>query len=174
MTRQKSDYMYFERKKYTLIAVEKDKDMKGRVKFIMPPNTPSADKCRSSACWMGYTMDYHVIRNSLYGAKKQSVWCDSSNNFEDVKSAKAFIPFTGSCIIANGPVHLNSMGNRGWYIYGHEAFELYFEQGKLKERLPLTPVMEKAKAMTEGSPDEYCYDASQIVHNSLKYKYMNY
>lgn len=160
--------MYLGKKKYTLIDVEKGKEINGRVKFVMPAKVTKKNLAWSTACWRGYTMDYHVVQGKLYGVKKQEIWLEKYDR-EEVGSPKVFIQFTGSCIVARDFI--------GQYpsiepqlLDFTEAFELYFEQGRLKEKLSISSVLEEAKVIAEG-PEKDLYSAHQTVLKSLKYKY---
>jgi len=159
--------MYIDGKKYTLIDVEIDKQIIDCAEFIMPENDNGVISC--SGCWRGYTADYFVERSVLYGVKYGL--CN-----EAVKSPKTFIPYTGSCIIACGKLWIADFLE--CYLDSDEAFELYFEEGILKEKLTLISAIEKARKIESTDayenklePEERQKLGELISGEPLKYRY---
>jgi len=169
MTKQADDYMHLGRKRYTLIDIEKDKQIIDCAEFVMP--YPSDDEiCFSicSACWRGYTADYYIVRNTLYGAREEVIYGGGKDKV--IKSPRTFIPFTGSCVIARGGDHYFWHSDfLDGYAYYDEAFELYFKDGILKEKLSLADAIEKVKAITESGKENA--NLSSIILGALKYQY---
>lgn len=139
MTVQASDSFIFKRKKYVLIDVEIGKQIIDCADFHMPEHTPSF----CTACWRGYTADYKVRGDRLYGIRYE--W--DSILHKDVKSDMQMMYFTGSCIIAR------TEGKNSWlnsdflecYVNFDEAYELHFTEGILDEVLDLEEAIVKAK-----------------------------
>ena len=156
MTVQEAEYMHIDRKKYVLIDIERRKQIIDCAVFVMPePPEGYSNEMLSTSCKRGYTADYFVENDILYGVKKEEIYFIDDTNYQmenkENKSPKTMIPFTGSCIIAYGG---------GWnsdfleaYLHYDEALELYFEQGLLKEKHSLNSAIEKARAFRES--DEY-------------------
>jgi hypothetical protein len=173
MTMQVADYVTIGRKKYVLIDVEKDKQIITCADFDMPDYGIIPV---STACWRGYMADYYVIRKILYGIKSQDIHFENSRKNKKIKSSKTIIPYTGSCIIAYGDECNSDFISS--YIDYDEAFELYFENGILKEKLTLASAIEKAKAFSKTDeynnkmePYERGNIREQIAREPLKYNY---
>ncbi|WP_461256902.1 hypothetical protein [Treponema sp. R80B11-R83G3] len=164
MTMQASDTFSLGSKKYTLIDIEENKQIITCADFNLPKNKEII--VINSGCWRGYTAKYYVVKDKLYGIKISEVY-NSDPKEKNYKSKKIFIPYTGSCIIAYGS---------GWnsdflstYLNYDEAYELYFENGILKEKLTLLSTIEKFKALN-GS-DKKWEEMEKIAREPLKYKY---
>ena len=174
MTMQAADYVNIRRKKYVLIDVEKDKQIITCADFKMP----ESDKIipLSTACWRGYTAEYYVVRDNLYGIKCQEIYFEELKKEKIIKSSKVFVPFTGSCIIAYGDEWNSDFIES--YIDYDEAFELYFENGILREKNTLISAIEKLKNLSKTDeyenkmePSERAIIREQIAREPLKYKY---
>ena len=173
MTVQASDSFIFKRKKYVLIDVEIGKQIIDCADFHMPEHNPSF----CTACWRGYTADYKVRGDKLYGIRYE--W--DSKLHKDVKSDMQMMNFTGSCIIAR------TEGKNSWlnsdflecYVNFDEAYELHFTEGILDEVLDLGEAILKAKEFK--SSDIYLNETTEpyvrgqhleeIARMHLKYKY---
>lgn len=171
---QAADYVNIRRKKYILIDVEKDKQIITCADFNMPEF--NGIMSLSTACWRGYTAEYYVIRNNLYGIKRQEIYFEELKKEKTIKSSRVFIPFTGSCIIACGDAWNSDFISS--YIDYDEAFELYFENGTLKEKNTLISAIEKIKFLCKTDeyenkiqPYERAIIREQIAREPLKYKY---
>lgn len=92
MTVQASDDFIYNRKKYVLIDVEKDKQIVDCAEFIMPEHSFSI----CSACWRGYVAKYEIVKGKLYGTRKEWDWEMQKN----LQSKRMFMNYSGSCIIA--------------------------------------------------------------------------
>ena len=176
MSVQSADLMYLGKKKCRLIDVE------GKKQIIDCGDFPVLDKNWdiniTTACVRGYNAVYYVIRKTLYGVKKQMIYnllnTDESKN---IKSSKIMIPFTGSCIVACGGSGRNSDFISSYLDY-EEAFELYFKEGILVEKLSLDSAIKKASTMFESEkyknkmePNERAKWRERTARNPLKYKY---
>ena len=177
MTIQMSDFMYLGKKQYTLIDIEKGKQIISCATFVMPEHNGEIDL--TTACWRGYTADYYVVKNMLYGVKSQTVIIDDGSKYgkaASLRSPRTMIPYTGSCIIAYGDCFVSDFITS--YIDCKEAFELFFNQGVLKLKFTLISAIEKFFAVRET--DEYKnkmepYERGQVLEEiargPLKYKY---
>ena len=176
MSVQSADYMYLGKKKCKLIDVEGKKQIIDCGDFPVPDESWYLNI--TTACMRGYTAVYYIVRKTLYGIKKQEVY--NLQNIDEgkvIKSSKIMIPFTGSCIVA--------YGGKGWnsdfissYLDYEEAFELYFEEGLLVEKLSLDSAIQKAKIMFESEkyrtgmePHERAQWRERTARKPLKYKY---
>ena len=171
---QAVDYVSIGRKKYILIDVEKGKQIITCADFPMPEHF--GEISHSTACWRGYTADYYIIRNILHGIKRQEICFDGTERIKGIKSLRTIIPYTGSCIIAYGDAW-NSDFLESFIDYD-EAFELYFENGVLREKLTLKSAIEKFKDFEKSNeydskmePCERADMSEQIAWEALKYKY---
>ena len=173
MTMQTADCVYIKKKKYYLIDVEEGKQIITCSNYIMPKH--NGEITCSTACYRGYTADYYIFRDLLYGIKSEERYIEDSRKSILIKSPKTFIPYTGSCIIAYG----NNWGCDFLveYTFFYEAYELYFEKGKLKEKLQLNLAIEKAKIFRQTvecnniKPHERFKELDKIAREQLKYKY---
>ena len=173
MTMQAADYVNISRKKYVLIDVEKDKQIITCADFIMPEHNGIV--LVSTGCWRGYTAEYYVVQNILYGIKSHVIYFEESKQTKRIKSSRIIIPYTGSCIIAYGDAWNSDFIQS--YVNYDEAFELYFDNGVLNEKNTLASAIEKAKAFSKT--DEYKNKMepnkrtiiNEIAREPLKYKY---
>ena len=173
MTVQASDSFIFKRKKYVLIDVEIGKQIIDCADFHMPEHNPSC----CPACWRGYTADYKVRGDKLFGIRFE--W--DSILHKDVKSDMQMMNFTGSCIIAR------TEGKNSWlnsdflecYVNFDEAYELHFTEGTLDEVLDLGEAIVKAKEFKASEiylsettePYVRGQHLEEIARMHLKYKY---
>ena len=86
MSVQAADYMRIFGNRFTLIDVESGKQIISCGTFNVPETLSNVN----TAYWRGYTAQYSVIDDTLYGIKQ----------VDSLKSHQVMIPFTGSCIIA--------------------------------------------------------------------------
>jgi len=172
MTIQASDSVRYNKKKYTLIDVEKDKQMIDCAKFVMPVSSHFF----TSACWRGYTAEYTIENGKLYGIRTEY-----SSLKDKHKSDKMFVEFTGSCVIAIGEEE------EEWcisdflecYLDYKEALELHFTNGVLDEVRDLTEAIKEATLLRESEeyinktlePQEYRRLIDLIARKFLKYEY---
>jgi hypothetical protein len=174
MTMQVADYINIGRKKYKLIDVEKNKQIITCADFNMPNHNEKISV--STACWRGYMADYYIIKNILYGIKSQDIFFEDSKKDKRIKSSRIIIPYTGSCIIAYGDAWNSDFLSS--YVDYDEAFELYFKNGILKEKLTLISAIEKMKELSKTDeyenkmePYERAKIREQIAREPLKYNY---
>jgi hypothetical protein len=174
MTMQATDYVNIGRKKYKLIDVEEGKQIITSVDFNMPSHNGIISD--STACYRGYMADYYVVKKILYGIKMQEIYFKDSRKYKRIKSSKIIVPYTGSCIIAYGDEWNSDFIDS--YIDYDEAFELYFENGVLKEKLTLITAIEKERAFSKTDeyknkmePYERANIREQIAREPLKYNY---
>lgn len=170
MTVQVSDCIKYKRKKYVLIDVEKGKQMIDCADFKIPEHEPAFN----TSCWRGYTAEYVIKNNKLYGTRYE--W--DAVQHKNLKSECLFLNFTGSCVIARTKEN-NSWLNSDFlecYLRFDEAYELHFTDGVLDE------VLDLAKAITEAKEVEmYDVESSlphanrglleEIAFMNLKYEY---
>jgi len=178
MTMQSADYMKIDNRTYTLIDVEVGKQIVGCGHFTMPEGY-SSEFANDTNCWRGYRARYFVEDNVLYGEKKNAIYYEESETLDEAETPRTMIPFTGSCIVAYA--REDSWCNSDFieaYVLYEEAYELYFEQGELIERLSLMSAIEKARAISETDaykndiePYERGQLRKQIAREPLKYKY---
>jgi len=176
MTMQAVDYVKIGKKLYKLIDIEKDKQIITCANFIMPEHNGSLTE--STGCYRGYTANYYITKNKLYGIKYQEIYYENLSDYKEIKSFKLFIPYTGSCIIANGNGCNSDFISS--YIDYIEAFELYFENGILIEKFPLISAIEKMNVLNENDvynnemePYERAVLREYLAREPLKYKYDN-
>ena len=173
MTVQAADYMHIEKKKYTLIDIEDGKQIIDCAVFEMPKHDGNIEL--STACRRGYTADYHILGETLYGIKKHEIFI-KPHVYKVIESPKTMIPYTGSCIIAYG------RGRNSDFIHSYidydEAFELYFKHGVLIETRTLISAIEKARAFQETyeyknkmEPREISNLREKFAREPLKYRY---
>lgn len=173
MTVQVSDCFTYKRKKYVLIDVEKGKQIIDCADFNMPELEP----CFNTGCWRGYTAEYKVRGNKLYGVRYE--W--DSVKRRDVESDSMFMNFTGSCIIAR-TTDRNSWLNSDFlecYVNFDEALELHFTDGMLDEVLDLAQAITKAKEFKTSEiylneatePSVRGRELEEIARTHLKYTY---
>jgi len=98
-----------------------------------------------------------------------------NNTIMEVQKTKLF--FTGSCIVAYASEDTRTNSDfLCSYIDYAEAYELYFEEGMLKEKQSLISAIEKAARNTNGYTYRIeAYQRAQlrehIAREPLKYKY---
>lgn len=173
MTVQVSDSVKYKRKKFVLIDVEKGKQLIDCADFRIPEHMP----CFNTSCWRGYTAEYAIKGNKLYGTRFE--W--DADKHKDLKSETLFLPFTGSCVIARTGKN-NSWINSDFlecYVRFDEAYELHFTDGILDEVLDLAKAITEAKEFidsdiyNEESTELYakrkCLE--EIAFMNLKYEY---
>jgi len=173
MTMQASDSFVYKRKKYVLIDVEKGKQIIDCADFQMPEHVMSI----CTACWRGYTAQYTVKGNKLYGVRYE--W--DAEKRKDVKSDSMLMNYTGSCVIAR-TTQKNAWINSDFlecYVRFDEAYELHFTDGVLDEVLDLAQAITEAKEFMES--EIYKSEATEphvrgrcleeIAFMNLKYEY---
>ena len=178
MSAQADDYMYIDNKKFTLLGVEAEKQIIDCVNFVIP--IPKGFKVTTSfSCWRGYTADYYVEQNILYGIKKFMVF-NTKPDFElnDACSEKLMLPYTGGCIIAYSDNPRQRTDFLRDYLDFDEAYELYFEKGVLKEKCSLQSALEKYRSLDKKEAAlekirEIACEPLKLKHSSYKLKYID-
>ncbi len=173
MTRQASDTVIYKRKKYTLIDVEKGKQMIDCADF--PKEKDIYSIC--TACWRGYIAEYRIRRKKLYGVRYEGNLIARPR----AKSPKMFMNYTGSCVVAwNRDKH--AWGNSDFlvcYLYYDEALELHFTDGVLDEVRDLAEAIQKQKEREQQAEDENQVakirlspdERRELARRYLKYEY---
>jgi hypothetical protein len=151
MSRQADDYMFIDRRKFTLIDIERGKQIITCADFGFTKDDYRFPAC--TACWRGYTAEYTVESGKLHGIK-------TLDRDKELVSSKVFIPFTGACIIAYGQQKKFEwrkeweVGNSDFiaaYIEALEAYELYFECGVLLVKIILRKCNHRSKRVNTTS-----------------------
>lgn len=172
MTVQASDSVIYKKKKYTLIDIEKEKQIIDCAKFQMPNHSPAI----SSGCWRGYTAEYRIENDKLYGTRYER----KSGTWEEISSKELFINYTGSCIIA-----MAEDEKKKWYISDFLscyldydiALELHFTNGTLDEVLDLGEAISELRALE--ATEEYRSERTQPntrhkIREKIARKYLTY
>ncbi|MBE5952321.1 MAG: hypothetical protein E7260_12200 [Lachnospiraceae bacterium] len=173
MTVQVSDSVKYKRKKYVLIDVEKGKQIIDCADFKMPEHLP----CYNTSCWRGYTAEYVIRKDKLYGTRYE--WDDEQR--KEIESETLFLNFTGSCVIARTTKN-NTWLNSDFlecYVRFDEAYELHFTDGVLDEVLDLHKAITEAKEFIESEtykdestePQVRANCLEEIAYMNLKYDY---
>jgi hypothetical protein len=166
MTFQASDHLYLGNKKYLLIDVEDGKQLIDLAVFDMPEHNDQI-VIISTDCWRGYTANYYVTRNVLYGVKNEETYSDDLKRDRKIRSPRKMIPFTGGCIIGRGdPFNEDFLES---YLDCDEAYELSFENGVLKEKRSLSSAIEKARLVPDN--DDKWTKIKMIAREPLKHRY---
>ncbi|MDE7121643.1 MAG: hypothetical protein K2O42_05730 [Oscillospiraceae bacterium] len=174
MTMQSCDYLYYQGKKYTLIATEKDTDLIHSSDFGLKNNI-----CMT-CCYRGYTAEYFIENNFLYGEKTVKDDTTIANCF--LKSQKLRMNYTGSLLLArNRDEHFSLADFITCYLDFDEAFEFYFVDGELAEITDLSNAIQewhtienKPANKTQESYTELWRKQDEIAVKYLKYQYCNY
>ena len=177
MTVQASDYVLFENKPFTLIDIEKDKQIIDCAEFTFDTEIDEEKIAQTTACWRGYTAEYSIENDILYGIKMINLFIDGE--YLEVLSRKTKINFSGSCIIAfeNDDDSWPLSDFLPCYLDFGEAYELYFENGHLVEKHNLASAIEKfiriedTKDYKSLTPQERDAQLEKIAQEPLKYSY---
>lgn len=191
MTMQFSDYLYYQGKKYTLIAIEKDTDLINSADFGLENNI-----CMT-CCYRGYQAEYFIEDNFLYGEKTvqgDTERTDSKITIHFQKSTKLRMNYTGSLLLARNQNERFSFADFiTCYLDFDEAFEFYFIDGELAEITELADAIQewhtiknkpgtksgrksikKHPSETQESYIELWRKQDEIATKYLKYQYYNY
>ncbi|MDE5769419.1 MAG: hypothetical protein K2H82_08540, partial [Oscillospiraceae bacterium] len=186
MTMQSSDYLYYQGKKYTLIAIEKDTDLIHSADFGLESRGYSTD------CRRGYEAEYFIEHNFLYGEKTIEDDTTIANCF--LKSQKLSMNYTGSLLLARNQEERFLISDFiKCYLDFDEAFEFYFIDGELAEITDLSHAIQewhtiknkldikserksgkKHSDKTQESYMELWRKQDEIAAKYLKYQYCNY
>ena len=169
MTKQASDYVWYNGEKYTLIDCEKDKSV------IDSANFGLENKYFGTACRRGYTAEYFIENNLLFGEK--TVWdAERTKNsivISHFTSSRMRMSYTGSMIIAiNNDGSFSGLGFITDYLKFDRALELYFIDGELAEITDLSAAIKEWAAFKKNND----YDQErEIALKHLQYDYgINY
>lgn len=162
MTRQISDYFYYKGQKFTLIDVEKGKQIIDYGRFRIP----KYDGGYVSSCWRGYKAVYSVEKKQLWGIKQNFAY-----GYDEEKSEKVPIYFTGSCIIAFGDDIFSNSDFLESYLWFDKAYELHFTRGILTWENDISKAILEAKSLYDYDEEEYFKAQYQLARKYLKYKY---
>ncbi|MDE6088746.1 MAG: hypothetical protein K2G25_10230, partial [Oscillospiraceae bacterium] len=121
MTMQSCDYLYYQGKKYTLIATEKNTDLINSADFGLENNI------YMTCCYRGYQAEYFIEDNFLYGEKTvdgEIEETDSQIIIHFQKSPKLRMNYTGSLLLARNQDERFSFADFiNCYLNFDEAFE---------------------------------------------------
>ena len=155
MTIQVCDFVNFKNSRYVLFDCEKGKSVIDSADFDLKGKISSTD------CHRGYTAEYFIEDNVLYGIKTVDMYSD-----EEKCSEKTRMSYTGSMVIGDG-----SFGDFLESCLGcSEAYELYFENGALAEVNDLSEMLAVWKE--QDKPDD-CLKQLEFERAFLK-KYLKY
>lgn len=179
MTMQSCDYVWYKNEKFILIDCEKKKDIINSADFGL--KNFSAMTC----CYRGYTAEYFIEDNFLYGQKKVVDYTertDSDIKINFKKSPKIKMNYTGSAIIA-----INNKDNKyimsdffETFLLFDRAYELYFIDGELLETTDLSPAIQEYTALKNSLKNTSSYyellgkKRKEIAIKYLQYEYGNY
>lgn len=163
MTMQSRDYFYFKGQRFTLIDVEKGKQIIDYGRF----NIPKESRSYCSRCWRGYETIYSVEKKQLWGIIKENFSLD-----DERCSNKKPVYFTGSCIIAlDDETKLNNSDFLEAYLDYKYAYELHFTRGILNKINDLSQAIQEAKEINESDRDDYFKKRELLARKYLKYNY---
>lgn len=155
MTIQVCDFVNFKNSRYVLFDCEKGKSVIDTAEFGLKGRIYSTD------CHRGYTAEYFIEDNFLYGVKMVDMYYD-----EEKHSEKMRMSYTGSMIIGDG-----SFGDSLECCLGcSEAYELYFENGVLAEANDLSEML---TAWKKQDKSDDCLKQLEAERSFLK-KYLKY
>lgn len=163
MTMQSRDYFYYKGQRFTLIDVEKGKQIIDYGRF----NIPKVSRGFCSSCWRGYEAVYSVEKKQLWGIIKERIFLD-----DEKYSNKVPVYFTGSCIIALDDE--NEMNNSDFleaYLDYKCAYELHFTRGILNGINDISKAIQEAKELENANRDEYFKERELLARKYLKYNY---
>lgn len=175
---QSCDYMWYKNEKFILIDCEKEKNIINSADFGL--KNFSAMTC----CYRGYTAEYFIEDNLLYGQKKVEDYTektDSSITINFKISPKIKMNYTGSAIIAinNNNKYIMSDFFETFLLFD-KAYELYFIDGELLEMTDLSPAIQEYTKLTNNLKHTKNYyellskKRKEIAVKYLQYEYGNY
>lgn len=172
MTVQALDRFYYNNTCYTLIDVEKNKQIIDSAVFDIPKHEVSI----SSSCWRGYTAKYWIANKKLYGQRYEND-CSSRKRYE---STKMYMNYTGSCIVARAIDE-----HAKWYISDFlecyldydEVLELHFHNGVLDEVRSLEKALEEYQLLEQDQvyrSENTKPTTRKILRQKIACKYLKY
>lgn len=179
MTKQSCDYMWYKNEKFILIDCEKEKDIINSADFGLK------NFYAMTCCYRGYTAEYFIENNLLYGQKKVAYYLektDSGIKIDFKISPKIKMNYTGSAIIA-----INNDDNKyimsdffDTFLFFDRAYELYFIDGELLEITSLSPAIQEYTAFKNSLKHTQNYyeilwkKREEIAVKYLQYEHGNY
>lgn len=159
MTIQICDFVNFKNNRYVLIDCEKGKSVIDSAEFDLEW------KICDTSCHRGYTAEYFVEDNVLYGIKTVDAYYGEDDG---ENSEKTRMSYTGSVVIGDG-----SFGDFLECCLGcSEAYELYFENGVLAEVNDLSEMLNEWAEQTKESDCMKQLEAERaFLKKHLKYEY---
>ena len=155
MTIQVCDFVNYKNSRYVLIDCEKEKSV------IDSAELDLKGKICDTSCHRGYTAEYFIEDNILYGIKTVGTYSD-----EEKSSERTRMFYTGSIVIGDG-----SFGDFLECCLGcSEAYELYFENGVLTEVNDLSEMLSAWKGQDKADD---CLKQLEAERTFLK-KYLKY
>lgn len=179
MTMQADDFVIYNKKQYTLIDVEKGKSMIDEI----PCMASSEDIVVSTACWRGYTAEYYIVGDCLYGKRQEDSPRLTRRGFRNRKlsSGKKRLHYSGSCIVAYADNGFRNSDFLECYLHYDEALELHFTEGILDEVRNLNKAVEEFQIGWEDGTVERDADGiitrkgmetrEYLTRRDLKYQY---
>ena len=184
MTMQASDSVRYKKKVYTLV------DCTSNLIATADFGIMGSD-VTCTACYRGYTAEYSVKKNVLYGVKHINGFLRLEG--EELESDWLKMNFTGSILIAKpGERYFNSDFIDS-YLFADIAYELRFEDGVLQEEISLSEAIKEWKEMEVQIDKENAEKVKQGIYEDeyegyrrkadireefarkhLKYKYCDY
>ena len=178
MTMQSCDYMWYKNEKFVLIDCEKEKNIINSADFGLK------NFYTMTCCYRGYTAEYFIEDNFLYGQKKVAYYSektDSGITIDFKISPKIKINYTGSAIIAINDDSKYIMSDFfDTFLFFDRAYELYFIDGELCEITDLSPAIQEYKTLTVSLKHSSNYyeilhkKREEIAVKYLQYEYGNY
>ncbi len=177
MTIQACDYVWYKGEKFVLIDCEKNKDM------IDSANFDLKNQFMWTACYRGYTAEYFIEEDVLFGIKSVSrlIRTDSKKNpirIETEQTLKLKLNYNGSIVIAsNNDERLLFLDFLDSYLDCEQAFEMYFIDGCLMEVNDLLKAIKEWKEIEKSMKSENIdfrdiYNAKRVfAEKHLEYEY---
>jgi hypothetical protein len=160
---QSRDYLYFKGQRFTLIDVEKGKQIIDYGHF----NIPKISGGFCSSCWRGYEAIYSVEKKQLWGIMIEHIFLD-----DEKRSNKVPVYFTGSCIIAlDDENEINNSDFLEAYLDYNYAYELHFTRGILNKINDISQAIQEAKEIDKSDQCDYFKKRELLARKYLKYKY---
>ncbi len=187
MTIQMSDHVTYKDKRYVLVDTESY--LIGSADFDVTPAEGI-----NTACWRGYTAEYEIVDNVLYGIKSVMTFNREKNKPEISSSSRLKMNYTGSILIARTNNDESFIADfLESYLCTDEAYELHFDNGVLNEEISLKEVldeweeieaqieMEIKEKISKGiykekyeGWDDINSKQCEFAKDKLKYNYCNY
>lgn len=161
MPMQARDYFYYRGLKYTLIDVEKGKQIIDYGRFRI--RDVKYGYC--SNCWRGYKAIYSVEKKQLFGIKYN---CQSFGDNEVSKKVPVY--YTGSCIIALDNSETKKSDQLTDFLDFESAYELHFTRGILNGVNDISEAIREFKGLDQTN-ENFLENCEQLSRKYLKYNY---